>query len=61
MILIKIASNPDDEFSASAEAEKVASDVILDANLTTEPDCLHSQSRYTGIVTTQYWLHPVIK
>jgi len=40
-----VVSNPYDELSAFAEAEVVASDVTLDANLTLEPDCLDSQSR----------------
>jgi len=38
-------SNPHDEFSAPAEAEKVATDVTLDADLTVEPDGLDPQSR----------------
>jgi len=41
-----IASDPNDEFSAFAEAEKMARDVTLDADLTSEPNRLHTQSGY---------------
>jgi len=47
MCVVCVVSNPYDEFSAFAEAEKVASDVTLDTNLTVEPDSLDSKSRYT--------------
>jgi len=51
LVCVCVVSHPYDEFSAPAEAEKVAGEVTLDADLTVEPDGLHPQSRCAQTAT----------